>query len=160
MRPWIFAGLVALAACGARTEITGTGAFDASNQGAPDVANPDVRDADAPDAAADATGKEMDASSCLALPTAACTCGDGPCSTPFNTVLRDAVAQCSSAGPFVCGEVTATFDANGCALSYDYIAADAPDSFRSCLESTVSSQRWPCEMGESVTAYLGSCTLH
>ena len=156
VRTSILAGVVVLAACGARTEISGTSGLDASTDAPWETSNSDG-ESFGQDAMPDAV---IDTATCLALPTASCTCGDASCSPPLNTVLHDSIEHCSSPSVFTCGYITVTFDTNGCALSFDYGAADAPASFRACLEDQVGSQRWTCELRQSVWAYLGSCTVH
>jgi hypothetical protein len=60
----------------------------------------------------------------------------------------------------VCGFVDVSFDAAGCSLAFGYNAGIFPAEFRACFEATVSSQRWPCEMGKTLSAFLGSCTVN
>ncbi len=142
--------VILLVGCGARSEL------DISAQST-DASALDVADAaiDVGDATNDVSTTPHDAAACLNLPEAACT--NEP---PYDSVLSAAVTQCSSStsSSWVCGFVDVSFDANGCAIAFAYEVA--PAEFRACFEATVSSQRWPCETGQTLSAFLGSCTVN
>ena len=149
--------LIVVVGCAARSDLD-EGNTSSSRGDSADASGFDAVDAfSAADVVADATNESaaagLDAAACLALPEAACTK-----EPPFQSVVSGAITQCLTT--WMCGYANVSFDANGCMLGVEYVGGQIPLEFRACFEATISSQRWPCEMGQTLFAFLGSCTIN
>ncbi|MGH7280720.1 MAG: hypothetical protein ACRELY_04295 [Polyangiaceae bacterium] len=92
---------------------------------------------------------------CASRPELDCCSGEN-CTNSPDSAFAEIVRSCLSNGGYVCNDVYADFDSDGCAI--DLRALDPNDTFVECATKQLDSQRWTCMSGGGTLMTFVDCT--